>query len=100
MNPALPAGNLQIAEAQFALGACLSAMQRYGDAEPLLVASHSALRAAPVSPAAGADLEAATIALVTLYDRWGKPERGAEYRALVQRRPAGSKPPRVYPIGT
>ncbi len=53
-------------------GRCLQQLGRYADAERVLLTTHN-----------GND-QSATTALVDLYEDWGKPEKAADYRALLQ----------------
>ncbi len=71
-------------------GRCLTALQRFEEAEEVLVTvyeRHKALN--------GADREetrSALAALLDLYEAWGKPERAAEYRGRYEgARPAASE---------
>ena len=63
-------------------GSVLAALERYDEAESLLVVSHSVLRdrTGERSPYTRDALKR----LVVLYEAWGKSERAAEYRALVE----------------
>jgi serine/threonine protein kinase/Tfp pilus assembly protein PilF len=72
----LPPHHWQLAEARGALGACLTELGRYSEAEPLLVASLADLRGRP-----GAGRAAAR--LVRLYEAWGRPDQARPYRALA-----------------
>jgi len=58
-------------------GACLLALERYADAEALLLESYTALPDSQMNEAAPL-LEQ----LVALYEAWEKPDSAAKYRAL------------------
>ncbi len=76
----LPAGHWRGAHADSVLGACLSAVGRFEDAEPLVTGGYAGLQAAK-----GDDAEATRDALervVVLYEVWGRPEAAERYRAL------------------
>jgi hypothetical protein len=62
------------------LGACLSALQRYAEAEPLLQGSYATFKArfGPQHKRTQPVIRY----LMNLYEAWGKPEKAAEYRAL------------------
>jgi tetratricopeptide (TPR) repeat protein len=77
----LPAGHRGTGEAELALGECLLALSRFPDAEPLLLAG---LQTTPVPlRSAHFNRRAALELLVTLYERWGKPEEARKYRAQL-----------------
>ena len=62
-------------------GLCLIDLERFGDAQATLTEAHNTL-----SAALGADHErtkVVTMALIDLYTAWDKPERAAEWRALL-----------------
>lgn len=83
---ALPQGHRWTAETQSALGECLTVQRRYAEAEPLLIESHTTLN----SRLGGRDprtLEAVR-RLVSLYEAWNKPERAAEFRAMLVESPS------------
>jgi tetratricopeptide (TPR) repeat protein len=69
------------ARTSYRLGVCLLRMARYADAEPYLGAAYEQF-----GVGAGWDTEELDVlsALVELYDAWGKPEKAAEYRALLR----------------
>ena len=62
------------------LGASLSALGRYDEAEAVLLEAHRDLKDMP-----GQDRETKTTLtrLVALYKAWGRPERAAAYRSLL-----------------
>ena len=65
------------------LGTCLTEIGRYGDAEPLVLESY-----VTISGSRGAEDERTKRALnrvIALYEAWGKPDKAAEYRALLPR---------------
>jgi hypothetical protein len=61
------------------LGQCLSSLGRYQEAERLLLSSHEAL-AARLGPGDSRTQETVRD-LVTLYERWSKPDQAASWRA-------------------
>ena len=61
------------------LAAAYSAQGRHAEAEPLLLEAHRHLSAIPA--AYGNDKRAVLTHLITLYDKWGKPDQAAAYRA-------------------
>ncbi len=61
------------------LGACLSELGRYAEAEGLLLSSYDAL-GAKLGPKDSRTRETVRD-LATLYERWGKPEKAASWRA-------------------
>jgi serine/threonine protein kinase len=81
MRQTLSADRFRIPLAQRRLGSCLGAFGRYGEAESLLLDSYGAFREA------FGDDDGRTgdvvLRLITLYTAWGKPEKAAEYRALL-----------------
>jgi tetratricopeptide (TPR) repeat protein len=75
---ATPLPARRIAEAQSALGACLTALGRYPDAEPLVLGGLKALEAAQgVSTNL---LRTARSRVVKLYGAWGKTEEAGRWR--------------------
>ncbi len=78
----LPSGDWRIAEAGSVFGGCLVALQRYDQAEPLLLESYTILKA---KRGERNRLTQETVKrLVALYEAWGKPEKVAQYRAVLQ----------------
>jgi serine/threonine-protein kinase len=69
----------RVGQLQSDMGACLTALARYPEAESALVAGHAVLARGRKESATAAALER----LVALYSAWGKPERAAEYRAMM-----------------
>jgi serine/threonine-protein kinase len=77
----LPKGHYWVAQANSALGECLTIQKRYHEAEPLLLNSYEALKISQ-----GADNPRTTIALqrlTNLYEAWHKPDQATRYRALL-----------------
>ena len=64
------------------LGANLSGLQRYAEAEPLLIESLSVVENA--RNASRRTVRGVTQRVVDFYDAWDKPEKAAEFRALLQ----------------
>jgi serine/threonine protein kinase len=77
----LPPGHYWIAEANSALGECLTIQKRYAEAEPLLIDGYNGRRAT------FGDRHFKTVEavkrIIALYDGWGKPTLAAQYRALL-----------------
>jgi len=86
LEKALPAGHEYIAEAKLTLGEALAGMGRMGEAEKLLLAGYGIL---PEAPATRKRLAAG--ALADFYERWGKTDKVAEWRAKLPQ-PAASTP--------
>lgn len=65
--------------AQGVLGACLTRLGRYDEAEPLMLGSYEQLQ----SQRGDADpyTRDALNNLIRFYERWGKPDRAAHFRA-------------------
>lgn len=77
----LPGGHWITSHIMSGLGECLVLQERYREAEPLLLAAYPHLE-----EVLGPDSRYTMSALgkiIRLYDMWGKPERAAEYRALL-----------------
>ncbi len=76
---AFPGGHWRIDVADSLLGDCRLRTGRYGDAEPLLLESYRGLRSRrgerSITTLRALDL------VIDLYERWGKPEEAAKYRA-------------------
>jgi serine/threonine-protein kinase len=89
------AGHWRTAEAESALGACLAALGRYGEAEPLLVGSYPVLLAE--LGAGEPRVESARRRVIELYDAWGRPQEGLRFRRRypgpTDTEPPGSSPP-------
>jgi serine/threonine protein kinase/Tfp pilus assembly protein PilF len=80
---AYPTGDWRIAVAESLLGACLTALARYDEAEPLLVNANAALK--DVAGQQGREATATRDRLVALYEAWARPEKAAAYRSGVRR---------------
>ena len=73
--------HLKLAQCRIYYGECLTELAQYQQAERLLLAAHSVLKGN-----LGEDnewTETAISHLVKLYESWGKPEKAAEYRAML-----------------
>jgi serine/threonine-protein kinase len=79
----------RVGQLQSDMGACLTALGRYPEAESALIAGHALLAKGRKESAVAAALER----LVALYSAWGKPERAAEYRAIMGQ-PSPDREPR------
>ena len=78
----LPAGDRRIAYGESILGGCLTSSQRYSEAEQLVVESYEIIKL-KYGEKSKTTLEALE-RIINLYDAWGKPEKAAEYRALLK----------------
>jgi len=77
----LPEGSWRIGVSAAWLGVAFTKLQRYAEAEALLLEGHATLQR---TKGQHASQEAGVIgALADLYDAWGKPERSSEFRALL-----------------
>ena len=75
---ALPAAHWQVAEAQSVLGACLTHLRAYAEADSLLNASYKRLRRKRDTD--DAVVRQTAQRLTALYDSWAKPEQAAAWR--------------------
>jgi len=82
---ALPPGHWRTAEAEGALGVCLEARAEREEAERLLLDSYRGFDSAP-GWRSSQGREETLRQLVSLYDRWGKRNQAARYRALLASR--------------
>ena len=78
----LPARHRGTGEAELALGECLLALSQFDRAEPLLLAGLETTR--PALQSAHFDRRSALQLLVTLYERWNKPEEARKFRVAGQ----------------
>ncbi len=80
-NIASPQSHLLLAIASSIWGECLVALQRYDEAEPLLIESYQTLKTSqgPHNPRTKVALRR----LIALYESWQKPELASQYRALL-----------------
>jgi hypothetical protein len=85
----LPAEHRRQVNNRGALGACLTTLGRFAEAEPLLVGSYRGARAADTS-AASPTARIALERLVTLYQAWGRGGDAAAHRAVLAGLPPGS----------
>jgi len=76
-----PDEHWEVATIKSLLGGCLTTEKRYADAEPLLLESYPVIKAN--FGGAHPRTQVALKRLVDLYDVWGKPAKGAPYRALL-----------------
>ncbi|MBU0639346.1 MAG: serine/threonine-protein kinase [Planctomycetes bacterium] len=84
----LPAGHWQIASTESMLGRCLVAAEEYEEAETLLLGSHPVIETerGENDPLTHESLRR----IVALYEGWNRPDRAAEYRALLPVPPASA----------
>jgi len=81
----LPANHPDIAESATVLGACLTALGRFDEAEAALV---EASRVLDARPGARSRHRRETLQRrVELYKAWGRPEKAREYAALLSSDP-------------
>jgi serine/threonine protein kinase/tetratricopeptide (TPR) repeat protein len=78
----LPKDHPDIALAQSVLGACLTEERRYQEAEPFLLGSYPVLKSKRGE--GSREARAALEGVVRLYEAWGKPNKAAEYKALLR----------------
>jgi serine/threonine protein kinase len=81
---AFPKGDWRIAITESLLGASLTGLARYAEAEPLLVSANAVLKDVPGLQ--GRESGATRDRLVALYEAWGRPEKAASYRAGIRER--------------
>ncbi|HZS04344.1 MAG TPA: serine/threonine-protein kinase [Blastocatellia bacterium] len=79
----LPPGEWRTADAESSLAGCLTALGRYSEAEPLLVGNYPILKAK--TGERSKQTVRALNRIIALYEAWGRPEKAAEYRALLAR---------------
>jgi tetratricopeptide (TPR) repeat protein len=84
----LPAGFWTIETARSSLGATLTALGRYAEAEPLVVPAYTELNRKLGRQAR--DSQSALERVVRLYEAWGKPEEAQSYRAPRRAAAAGA----------
>lgn len=75
----LPAGHMTIGDASVGLAWCLVEADRFDEAEPLLVEGYRILL--DKRGESHAYTRTTRERLLTMYERWGKPEQAAQYRA-------------------
>ena len=63
------------------LGAALTGLARYSEAETVLLEARRELDALPSAPRR--DVDATVTRLIDLYSVWGQPDKAAQYRALL-----------------
>ena len=84
LSKVAPAGALDDSiAARSHLGACLTKLKRYREAEEQLLPAYAGLKAARGAPARTLTRKAVS-RLIELYEAWGKPDQAAPYRALPQ----------------
>ncbi|MCZ2398791.1 MAG: serine/threonine-protein kinase [Phycisphaerae bacterium] len=71
-----------MADAAAALGACLAELERFDEAQTLLLGAHASLQASPQAPP---QTRRETVErLIRLYDRWGRPDRAMHWRSHLE----------------
>ena len=78
------------ADGVFRSDSCLIRLERYDEAEPLLLGSYSVIEATPDERSRSAQV--VREAIVELYARWGRAEQAAEWRARLPPDQPGSGP--------
>jgi tetratricopeptide (TPR) repeat protein len=84
----LPPGHWMIAQSRSNRGAFLMELKRYREAETELLAGYAGLKATQGEQ--HERTQSAINHLVELYQAWGKPDRAAHYRALLQAKEAST----------
>jgi len=74
-------GHWQIARVESVLGGCLVALQRFEEAELLLLESYRTLKAKRGDK--DKHTQQALNRMIKLYEAWGKPDKAGEYRAAL-----------------
>jgi hypothetical protein len=77
----LPSGDWRTANVESLLGGCLTALERYEEAEPLLLNSYRGFQAAREPPTKR--VEQAGQRVLRLYESWGKPDRAEAWRKQI-----------------
>jgi tetratricopeptide (TPR) repeat protein len=83
-----PEDDWSVAATRSLLGAALSGLARYSEAETVLLEARRELDALPTAPRR--DVDATVARLIDLYTAWGQPDKAAQYRALLQSPPEGA----------
>jgi tetratricopeptide (TPR) repeat protein len=86
----LPQGSALRMDLSTTRGRCLTALQRFKEAEQLLLQVHAATETIPHGN--GERMRDVITQIIYLYEVWNKPEQAAEYRALLQERMSPSAP--------
>jgi serine/threonine protein kinase/Tfp pilus assembly protein PilF len=73
-------------DSQSLLGESLSGQEKYGEAEPLLLTGYRGLaeQQGTIPAESRSVIEQAGARILRLYDAWHKPEKGAEWRRILQ----------------
>jgi eukaryotic-like serine/threonine-protein kinase len=79
----LPADDHRIAQAKSMLGATMVAVGKLEEAEPLLLAAYEGLSAHPPPPLDPEQPKVTVERTIQLYEKWGKPEQAAAWRAKL-----------------
>ncbi|NUQ49593.1 MAG: hypothetical protein HUU27_06705, partial [Phycisphaerae bacterium] len=62
--------------------ACLAELERFDEAQTLLLGAHASLQASPQAPP---QTRRETVErLIRLYDRWGRPDRAMHWRSHLE----------------
>jgi hypothetical protein len=78
----LPEDDWSVAATRSLLGAALTALARYDEAETVLLEAIRDLDA--TTPPPRRDLDATIARLVDLYRAWGRPDKAAQYQARLE----------------
>jgi serine/threonine protein kinase len=73
----------RVADVQHRLGRCLAALERFAEAESVLLSSYQVFEGELDGRSASTQVSAN--ALIDLYEAWGKPEEAGRYRSLLIR---------------
>jgi tetratricopeptide (TPR) repeat protein len=85
----LPRGHLKIGRYRQYLGQCLTALDRFEEAERELLAAHDSLRGQQGD--GHPYTQAAVFDLIDLYEAWGKPAQAAEWRSRLEKTEADER---------
>ncbi len=80
-NAELPEGNWKIGYMMTLRGASLSGQEKFEEAEPQLLDGYSQMKNDP--EVSDERMQEALQRIIELYEAWGKPDKAAEYRAIL-----------------
>jgi hypothetical protein len=81
MRKTLSEDHWELASTKSRLGGCLTGLKQFEEAEPLLVESYPILKSKRGEK--NKHTQKALSYIIDLYKAWGKPEKAAEYRAML-----------------